>query len=248
MKYTWFLFFMTYFPFLALSQSSSMTADEIIAKIDENMSSKNRIFESDMVIYGKRRNRTITSKSFSEGDDKSMTEYLAPEREEGTKMLKLKDQLWIYSPTSDRTILISGHMLKQSVMGSDLSYEDMMEDRILTDLYEATIVQKALFDNRNCWVLELIAKVDDVSYYKRKIWVDQERFIPLKEELFAKSGQLLKKTVLSDIKKIGNRWFPTKINYRDMLKDGDGTDFIIRDIQFDVDIPEHIFTKASLTK
>lgn len=235
-------------PFLALSQSHGITADEIISRIDDNMSSKNRVFESDMVIHGKRRSRTITSKSYSEGDDKAMTEYLAPEREEGTKMLKLKDQLWIYSPSSDRTILISGHMLKQSVMGSDLSYEDMMEDRILTEIYNATVEGEEQFEDRNCWVLELIAKVDDASYFKRKIWVDQERFIPLKEELYAKSGQLLKKTTLSDVKKVDGRWFPHKINYRDMLKDGEGTDFVMRNIQFDVDIPEHIFTKASLTK
>jgi len=41
--------------------------------------------------------------------------------------------------------------------------------------------------------LELIAKVEDVAYHSRKIWIDALRFVPLKEELFAKSGQLLKK-------------------------------------------------------
>lgn len=49
---------------------------------------------------------------------------------------------------------------------------------------------------------------------------------PLKEEPYAKSGQLLKKTVMSDIKKIDDRWHPTTLNYKDMLKDGKGTDCI----------------------
>ena len=53
------------FPALALSQSDMPSAETIIQKIDDNMSSKNRIFESDMVIYGKRRDRTVTSKSYS---------------------------------------------------------------------------------------------------------------------------------------------------------------------------------------
>lgn len=236
------------FPALALSQADTPSAETIIQKIDDNMSSKNRIFESDMIIYGKRRNRTVTSKSYSEGDDKSMTEYLAPAREEGTKMLKIEDQLWIYSPSSDRTILISGHMLKQSLMGSDLSYEDMMEDRLLTEIYDAKIIGSEEYDERMCWVLELNAIVDDASYDQRKIWVDQERYVPLKEDLFAKSGQLLKTTTLTDVQKIGNRWFPMKINYKDMLKDGKGTDFIVKDIQLDIKIPAHIFTKASLSK
>lgn len=221
-------------------------AKEIIDKVDKNMSSKNRVFESTMTIHGKRRSRTITSKSYSVGDTKSFTEYLSPVREQGTKMLKLEDQLWIYSPTTDRTIQISGHMLRQSVMGSDLSYEDMMEDRKLIDIYNAKVIGNEQIEGRKTWVLELTAKVEDVAYAKRKIWIDTERFIPLKEELFAKSGQLLKRTTLSNVIQIEGRWFPTTIVYKDILKDGEGTEFKITSIQFNQDIPDYIFTKAAL--
>jgi hypothetical protein len=34
--------------------------------------------------------------------------------------------------------------------------------------------------------------------------------------------------------------------FKDMLKKGEGTEFIIDEIIFDTEIPEHIFTKASL--
>jgi len=225
---------------------SAQTADEILDRVDRNMSSENRIFESTMTIHGKRSSRTITSRSYSVGDTKSFTEYLSPAREQGTKMLKLEDQLWIYSPSTDRTIQISGHMLRQSVMGSDLSYEDMMEDRKLTDVYNAAVTGTEEIDGRPNWVLELKAKVDDVAYATRKVWIDKERFIPLKEELFAKSGQLLKRSTLSDVKKVDGRWFPTTIVYKDILKQGDGTEFKITSIKFDQKIPDYIFTKAAL--
>ncbi len=77
-------------------------------------------------------------------------------------MLKLGDQLWTYSPQTDRTILISGHMLRQSVMGSDLSYEDMMEDPFLQNTYNAEIVGSDTISNRSVWILELKAKKEDV--------------------------------------------------------------------------------------
>ena len=223
-------------------------ADEILKKVDQNMTSKNRIFESKMVINGRRGSRTITSKTWSEGEDRSLTEYLSPAREEGTKMLKLEDRLWIYSPSSDRTIQISGHMLRQSVMGSDLSYEDMMEDRKLTDIYDAKLTGEEKIQDRDCFVLTLTAKVEDVSYHSRKVWIDKTRYVPLQEELFAKSGQLLKKTVLSDVVQVQGRWFPRSVLYKDMLKDGKGTEFIMTDIQFDQEIPDYIFSKASLKK
>lgn len=244
MKYL--LFSIAFLPILTFAQTPS--ADEIIEKIDANMSAETQIAETEMVIHGRRGDRSILSKGYAEGSEKSFTEYLAPAREKGTKMLKLEDRLWIYSPASDRTIQLSGHMLKQSVMGSDLSYEDMMEDRKLTDLYEAKVIAEEVIDGRKTWILELNAKVEDVSYAKRKVWVDQERYVPLKEELFAKSGQLLKKTTMSDVKQLDGRWYPTKINYKDMLKDGEGTDFIIHKIEFNPEIPEYIFSKASLKK
>jgi len=231
---------------VSLAAHSQLTADQIIKKVDENMSSTNRIFESSMTINGNRNSRTITSKSYSVGDKKSFTEYLSPARELGTKMLKLENQLWIYSPSTDRTIQISGHMLRQSVMGSDLSYEDMMDDRKLTEIYNASIIGNEEIEGRKVWVLELKAIVNDVAYASRKIWIDTERYIPLKEELFAKSGQLLKRSTLSDVIKVQGRWFPTKIIYKDMLKQGDGTEFKITSVKFNQEIPEYIFTKAAL--
>ncbi len=231
-----------------LTGQSQFTAEEILQRVDENMSSNSTITKSKMVIHGRRNTREIVSKGYAEGNEKAFTEYLAPEREKGTKMLKLEDKLWIYNPSTDRTIQLSGHMLRQSVMGSDLSYEDLMEDRKLTDIYDAKITGEEVIDNRQCWVLELNATVEDASYQKRKTWIDQERFAPLKEELYAKSGQLLKQITMKNVEKIEGRWYPKNVNYKDMLKEGEGTDFITLEIQFNPEIPDYIFNKASLKR
>lgn len=233
-------------PLLFSTMLQAQDAAVILQRIDDNLSSTNRVFSSSMTIHGKRRSRTLTSKSYSVGDQRSFTEYLTPARDKGTRMLKEEDNLWIYSPATDRIIRISGHMLRQSVMGSDLSYEDMMDDRKLTEVYNATVQGSETFDGRPVKVLELIARVDDAAYYKRRMWVDAERNVPLKEELYARSGQLLKRTLLSNVQQIDGRWFPMKINFKDMLKDGQGTDFEITTIQFDQEIPAYIFTKAAL--
>jgi outer membrane lipoprotein-sorting protein len=225
---------------------ASQDASVILEKVDRNMSSKNRVFNSEMIIHGRRVNRTITSVSYSEGRKQSFTEYLSPAREEGTKMLKLGNQLWIYSPSTDRIIQISGHMLRQSVMGSDLSYEDLMDDRKLSEIYDASISGNEIIDGEKTIVMDLTARVEDVAYQKQKIWVDAERFVPLKQEMYARSGQLLKRTLLSDVKQIQGRWFPMTIIFKDMLKDGTGTEFKMTSVKFDQEIPAYIFTKAAL--
>ena len=94
----------------------------------------------------------------------------------------------------------------------------------------------------------MIATDNTVSYPKRIVWVDTERNVPLKEELYAKSGKLLKKTELFDVEQISGKWYPMRIVFNDMLKTGKGTEFIITEIEFDKDIPEVMFSKASLKK
>ena len=133
-------------------------------------------------------------------------------------------------------------------MGSDLSYEDMMEDKKLTDHYNAVVTGTADIDGRSCWIVKLTAFDPAVAYPGKTLWVDRERNIPLKEEYYGKSGTLLKRTVLSDVEKIEGRWFPKKVVFKDMLKEGEGTEFIMLDIKFNVPIEDYVFSKANLRK
>jgi outer membrane lipoprotein-sorting protein len=217
--------------------------------MDENLNAKSRIITSKMIVKGRRSSRTIESKNWVVGTDLAFTEYLSPPREAGTKMLKLGDKLWTYSPQTDRLIQISGHMLRQSVMGSDMSYNDMMEDRPIEELYYATIERSVKVDGRDHWIMVLNAKIKGLPYPKRRSWVDKEYLLPTKEELYAKSGKLLKTASLKGIKKIQGRWFPSKFVYKDELKrNSKGTEWIIDNIEFNQKIPDSRFSKALLRK
>jgi outer membrane lipoprotein-sorting protein len=202
-----------------------------------------------MTIRGRRGSRTMKAKSWVQGVDRAFTEYLEPPREAGIKMLKLRDQLWTYSPSTDRTIQIAGHMLRQSVMGSDMSYEDMMEDPKLQALYNATVVGEGTLLERPCWILELKAKPDAApSYHSRKVWVDKDRFLPLKEERYATSGKLLKTTEIQSMRQYQQRWVAERAVFVDALKNDGGTEFVVTNVEFDAKIPEHVFSQAALRK
>jgi len=236
------------FTFL-LGQSNDMSVQEIIQAMDNNLNAKSRVLTSKMIVHGRRSSRTIESKNWVVGIDKAFTEYLSPPREKGTKMLKLGDKLWTYSPQTDRVIQFSGHMLRQSVMGSDMSYNDMMEDRPLIELYEATLEGSVEIDGRGHWIMLLEAKVKGLSYPKRRAWIDKEYLLPMKEELYAKSGKLLKTSTMDGIKKVQGRWFPSRFVFKDELKrNSKGTEWIIDEIEFNKAIPARRFSKALLRK
>ena len=242
------LIFILSFTFLP-SQSDDMSVQDIIKAMDDNLNAKSRVLTSKMIVHGRRSSRTIESKNWVVGIDQAFTEYLSPPREAGTKMLKLNDKLWTYSPQTARVIQISGHMLRQSVMGSDMSYNDMMEDRPLIELYEATLEESVEIDGRGHWIMLLEAKVKGLSYPKRRAWIDMEYLLPMKEELYAKSGKLLKTSTMDGIKKVQGRWFPSRFVFKDELKrNSKGTEWVIDEIEFDSVIPESRFSKALLRK
>ncbi len=230
----------------AIAGGADLTGQEILERVDGNYVAENRKITSTMIVRGRRGTRTIQSRSWVQGVEKAFSEYLSPPREAGTKMLKLKDELWIYSPDSDRTIKIAGHMLRRSLMGSDISYEDFMEDPKLSNLYEATILGEETIMGRPTVILGLTAKKDGLAYESRKLWVDRERFLPLREERYAKGGKLLKTYEILEVFQVEDRWYPKRSIFKDALASGDGTENIVDSIEFDVDIPESVFSKASL--
>ncbi|MBN1886027.1 MAG: outer membrane lipoprotein-sorting protein [Candidatus Krumholzibacteriota bacterium] len=225
------------------------TGEEVLARIDENMYVDHAVTRSTMIVHARSGTRTITSRSWRKGKDNSFVEYLSPARERGKKMLRLGDKLWNYAPEpEDRIIAISGHLLRQSVMGSDLSYEDVTENTELVEKYDAAVVGEEEIEGRACWVVEMTAKVPDVAYHSRKIWVDEERWLALREERFARSGKLLKTTRITEVFRTDGRWYPRRMVFKDALARGDGTEFIIDDIDFETEVPDYLLTKAALRK
>jgi negative regulator of sigma E activity len=109
--------------------------------------------------------------------------------------------------------------------------------------YDAKILGEDTADGRKCWKLEMKAKDGSVSYPRRVSWIDQETFIPLKQELFALSGMLLKTWTMSDVKEFpGGRKFPTKMVVQDHVKKESVTRMEFKEIQFGVELEKEIFS------
>ena len=226
---------------LALA-AQAPSAEALLDKMDANLTFDARRSVVLMTVEGKR-TRTFEMVSFGRGEEDSAMEYVSPARDKGTKMLKLGDELWIYLPSVDRVQKISGHMLRQGMMGSDLSYEDMMASREMRKRYDAKVVGEETIAGRACWKLELKAKDDSVTYPKRVTFVDKETYIPAKQELFALSGLLLKTWTMTDVREFaGGRRFPTRMTVQDHVKKESITRLEFKELEFGIEFPKEIFS------
>jgi outer membrane lipoprotein-sorting protein len=224
--------------------AEEMTAEEIINKRDNKYFDTAQM-EAEMIIVSG--SRKITKTMVALTDKKNSLAEFTNSQDRGTKFLKREDDLWMFFPDAEEIIKISGHMLNQGMMGSDFSYQDVMESDKLTDLYDFKIIKEEVLDGRPCYVLEGIAREGvKVSYYRRVSWIDKERFIGLKEELYAQSGRLLKESKVNKIEEIEGRWVSIDSVMENKLRKDTYTEFIITQINFNPEIPEETFSLQNL--
>jgi hypothetical protein len=154
----------------------------------------------------------------------------------------------VYSPDTEEVMLISGHMLKESMMGSDMSYEDTIENEKLSARYNPSLGGSAMWNNRDCWILDLSAKKRTESYPKQKLWIDKENGDCLHYELFALSGAKLKEYNLNKVEVLGGRRFPVELEIRDLLRKNSKTTMIMRNVVLDRPIADSVFSTRNLER
>ncbi|SVA89387.1 uncharacterized protein METZ01_LOCUS142241 [marine metagenome] len=243
---SFFLFSFTSSPLL--KSAEAIDAQKLLEQVDDNLWSNTKFISGRLIIDNGRKIRTLTQDSWMEGVTRSYSHYKSPAREKGTKMLKIKGKLWMYTPRTDRKILIAGHLLRQSMMGSDLSYEDMMEDHKLSKSYSATFDTFKNINDVKCAVLNLVARDKKTTYQTRKVWINPNDKTVLKEERFAKSGKLLKRILFKDYELISGRKFPRTIIFKDLLKKNTKTTYKFDAIEFDINIPPSYFSQSILKR
>ena len=236
------MFFIIFSVFFAAAQ---MTAEEIMEKRDDNEYIHSARIKATMIISqgGREIEKTMDMLSLEEDALVKFTNTA----DRGSKFLKRDDNLWMFFPDAEEIIKISGHMLEQGFMGSDFSYQDMMESDKLTELYTFTLLEEETFNERPCYVLEANAVPGQkVSYYRRVTWIDKERFVGLKEELYAESGRLLKTSEVQEIEEIEGRWLPVQTIMENKLRKDTYTQFIIDEIELNPELDENMFSLQSL--
>ena len=224
------------------------TVAEILDRVDRQMTFDTRSADATMRIVTPEETRDKELKIFARGQDDSFIVFLKPDRDKGTKMLKLQGQLWIYFPRTEKDVKISGHMLRQSLMGSDFSYEDLTENRKLLEDYDGSLLPDETVEGEVCWVVHLVEKTPGHSYPERKMWISRKTNLPLREERYAKTGRLLKVLRFEDVHKLDDRWYPSLFVMEDKLKEGTRTEMLMRDLKFKIPVPGEIFDKRNLRR
>ena len=228
----------------------SLTVDEILDKMEENENAQTSRMEMTQIVT-KSGDQKNVSKLISYGmdkGDKGLMEYVSPARIKGMKILMLNDgdDIWFYSPRTARIRKIASGQKSQSVNNSDFSYEDMSTKDRRED-YTCKLMGEEDKSGVACYKIEMKPKKNEGSYSKIIMWIDKEKFVPIEGHMFDEDGELWKKLIISDIKKIGNYWTMKSIEMRDVMK-GSKTVMKMDKIEYDIKLDADMFSERYLRK
>jgi outer membrane lipoprotein-sorting protein len=235
---------------LCIFPAAAQTVDEILDKMEKNQRPKSQRAEITQRIYtvsGSERLSRLVSYGKDQGD-KGLMEYISPARIKGMKMLMLNegDDIWFFSPRTARVRKIASHQRKQSVNGSDFSYEDFSAKDMRKD-YDSKLEGEETVDGRACFKIVSTAKGKDKTYSKSVFWVDKERYVPLKADFYDEDKALWKTLTMEGVEKVGAYWTAKTITMKNVQK-GSCTVMVMDKVEYNVPMKDGLFSERNLKK
>ncbi len=248
------LIFMLILVSISPARAQELTGDDIIQKVNDILSPGSSHGTSKMtIITTSGKERTFVMESWSKNDgEKNLIRYSEPRRvkDQAVLMLNNADDIWMYFPRTQRVRKLATHAKKQKMQGSDFSYEDMGSgDAFITD-FTAKRLDDGKAEGENCYCVELVKKKDsDMSYSRLIMWVIKENFYPIVIEYFDEddSERRIKRLVQSDIRvidEIPTAWKVVMTNEEDNSR----TTMEVVDIEYNIDVDDHLFTERGMIR
>jgi outer membrane lipoprotein-sorting protein len=176
----------------------------------------------------------------------------APAKERGETTLRRKNEMWLWLPKVERVIKIPPTMMHSAWQGSDFTYEDIVKaDSIVKD-YTHKLLSTKHEDGRTVYHIEATPKPDapvvwgkvitDVALY------DDQSVVGLSELDYSERGELIRTITLSDIKFLGGRRVPAKLECVPAGKKGQRTTLQYLELEFDLPLKDDFFSYQRLQK
>jgi len=227
----------------------SQTAEEIIRKAEDSIKGESAHGIVEMTVATPDYTRTMKMESWWEGNEKALIVIQSPKKEAGNKWLKIGNEMWNYLKNTETTIKIPPSMMLQSWNGSDFTNDDLVRESNLAKDYFQSIAGEEKIEGELCWKIELVPRPEaPVVWGKLFYWVRKKDYLPARVDYYDEKGELIRYLTFSDYKEVGNRIIPARWVMVNNVKEGRHTEFKIIEMDFDVNIPERIFSFRELER
>ena len=153
------------------------------------------------------RNKTLEVEN---DGDKTLVIFDEPRDVKGTALLSFShkvgdDDQWLYLPALKRVKRIASRNKSGPFMGSEFAYEDISSQEVEKYTYKS--IGDETFEGKQTFLIERDPVDPNSGYTRQQVWVDQERYIPLKIDYYDRKNALLKTLVFRGYQQyLGKYW------------------------------------------
>lgn len=206
----------------ALPALAAPSAKEVLAKADRARGNGPGLVwtvEMSSTEAGEAKDETLEVRA--RGADALVT-FQAPARVKGQKLLMVGRNMWFVKPGVSKPIPISP---RQKLMGQAAN-GDIASTNYAGD-YEGTFLPDETVAGEECWVLDLAAKANNLTYDKIVLWISKKKGVGMKADFYTVSGKKFKSAVFEhgNTAVVGGETVPfvSKMTITDALRPADST-------------------------
>lgn len=142
--------------------------------------------------------------------DKSLSIFDSPRDIKGTAFLSFThalepDEQWLYLPALKRVKRISSGNKSGPFLGSEYAFEDLTSFEV--PKYKYKYFRDEVLGDKDCFVIELYPQYAESGYTRQMIWIEKDRYIPLKTEFYDRKNALLKTLEFKGYKQYLNQFW-----------------------------------------
>jgi hypothetical protein len=250
---------------LAAVPAFALTGREVIESAQKKhgfSTWKDRTLSATMATYSggdlvRSRDLEITEQTDPRGEHRTFIAFIAPHDVQGTRFLHLSprggaDQQWLYAPNTRRVRRLSESQRDENFFGADLSYRDLeLIVRIQQwndDESTATLGPEETIDGHRCQVVTLVPKNEEFpNYGKYVLAFGADDQLLWRVEVFDTDGKLFKRIKPRKYEKVGN--YSTAMGSDvETVPNNTRTDFAFKNVKYDVDVDEKVFSVSNLDR
>ena len=229
-------------------KAQNLTAKEIVKKADDKSRGLTSQGEMTMAIIRPTWTRSITMKSWQKGTTYSMILITSPAKDKGQVFLKIKTDMWNWVPSIDKMIKIPPSMMMQSWMGSDFTNDDLVRESSVVSDYEHKLLGQESVRDQLCYKIEMIPHPEaPVTWGKVIVWITKG-FDTWKAEYYDEDMKLINVMNASNIKRIGDREIPVRLEITPMENINNKTVLETKSLIFDKPIRDDFFSQQNMRK
>ena len=228
------------------SDASPINAAILIKKAMDHWRGLTSYSEMTMTIHRPDWERSMSMRSWTEGDKTSLVRVTAPKKDAGNGTMTKDNNMWTYAPKINRIVKIPSSMMNQSWMGSDFTNKDVSKSTDIIELYDHTLTETREQDGHKIYVIESVPHEDAAVVWGKEVLTIRDDFVLLEQQFWDQDNILVKTMKATEIKALGGRTVASVIRMGKVESPDEWTEMSVQDIKFDITHADGLFTLSSL--